>query len=183
MTVDTSTAVLDTSKAAAPDLAWSLDGDDAVLDFPADQPQPDDDEPAAGERYSWWLVWRYAALLVVVAAALAAVLVSVRDRREVPSTPAVAPPPTVAAPPTVYPRAPAAAPVDPDSVFLTELGIAGIPVTNTTAAVNGGRGVCADIAAGGTPQQEVQVVVRNNSLVTPAEARMYIAAAIDAYCP
>jgi hypothetical protein len=79
MSIDTS--VLGTSMAAAPELAWSLDADDAVLDFPADQPEPDDDEQAPGGRYSWCVAWRRAVLLVVAGAALAAALVSSMGNR------------------------------------------------------------------------------------------------------
>lgn len=91
MSIDTT--VLDTSVAVAPDLAWSLDGDDAVLDFPADWPEPDA-ELAPEERYSWGEVWRNAVLLIVVAAALAmlaAALVSVMLENH--ESVAAAPPP------------------------------------------------------------------------------------------
>lgn len=146
MSVDTT--VLDTSLAVTPDLAWSLAGEDSVLEFPADRLEPDDDEQTPDERYSWWLAWRNAVLLVVVAAALAvlaAVLTSMREDHE--SAAAAALP---------------AAPAVQDPSF--------DPV------------VCLYIKAGHTPQQAVESAQQNSSL-TLAEARKYVAVAMAAYCP
>lgn len=132
MSVDTS--VLDTSKAVAPDLAWSLAGDAGVLDFPL---EPRDDAP--GARYSWWSVWRRAVLLVVVSAALAAGLVfGLRGWHE---------PVTAAAP-----QSPS---VDSDPFLKEE---AGLPTTFY------GPDVCAYIAAGRTVQQAVESTQQNSSL-------------------
>lgn len=89
MSIDT--AVLDTSLAVVPDLAWSLE---TQIESPdADELLGVDDEQVPGERYGWGEVWRNAVLLVVVAAALAvlaAVLTSMRENHE--SAPAAIPP-------------------------------------------------------------------------------------------
>jgi hypothetical protein len=167
------TTGLDTSKAAAPDLAWSLEGDDnAELDFGADlprsvaggefsppegEPLPDDDEQAPGERYSWGLVWLRAALIVVVAAALAAVLVSsVKPDRHESAAPQSTSPDSAA-----FLRE-AAAPAVQDAYHDPE--------------------VCAYIRAGHTVQQAIEVGQRNG-WVTLEQARAYVAAAVSAYCP
>jgi hypothetical protein len=153
MSIDTT--VLDTSMAVAPDLAWSLDGEDAVLDFPADRPEPDA-EPALGERYSWWLVWRRAVLLVVVAAALAAGLVYAGNFVHLPARHDAAPAP---APPSW--------------------------MAPTGDAVQDGSHdpiVCTYIRAGHTVQEAVEAGQDGGAI--PLEfARAYVTAAIDAYCP
>jgi hypothetical protein len=156
MSIDTT--VLDTSMAVTPDLAWSLDTEDAVLDFPADRQELDDDEQVPVGRYSWWLVWRRAVLLVVVAAALGAGLVFVaRDWHELVPT-AVAPQSST-----------------PDSAaFLREE--AGLPSTFY------GPDVCAYIAAGRTVQEAVESTQQNGSL-TQAQARAEVNEAIKTYCP
>jgi hypothetical protein len=200
------TTVLDTSKAAAPDLAWSLDGDD--------------DEQAPAERYSWGLVWRNAALLVVVAAALAAVLVSVmRDRHESAQsstvgnptvarpatavtspptpTPKAAPPTTVtvtaspsktvdAAPSqTVAPPAPPRAPsqADLDERFMGDLTASGMQITSVSAVIASGHEICAYLAAGHTPVDTAAEVLRNNAGLTPATAEVMVDSAAAVYCP
>jgi Protein of unknown function (DUF732) len=150
------TTVLDTSAAAAPELAWSLEDDDEAIHHVTDLRKvagheafsPDLDD--AGERYSWWEVWRNAALLVLVAAALAvlaAVLTSVTLEDHEPA-PAVAPP--------------AAAVKDPSH-----------------------DDVCTAIAGGTTPEQlEAQMVApQQNSSLTLDQARDYVNTAIKAYCP
>jgi hypothetical protein len=154
MSIDTS--VLDTSMAVTPELAWSLAGDDAVLDFPDDQPESDDDAQVLGERYGWWLVWRRAVLLVVVAAALAAVLVYVGNFAHLPRRHAAAQSPT------------------PDSAaFLKEE--AELPSTFY------GPEVCGDIAAGDTVQQIVDAI--QNSPLTLEQLRAEVNTAIQTYCP
>jgi hypothetical protein len=160
MSIDTT--VLDTSKAALPDLAWSLDGDDAVLDFPADWPEPDNDEPDQGEHYGWWLVWLRAALLVVVAAALAAGLVFVLRGWHASA------PVTAAASQSPTPNS-----SDP---FLKEE--AGVMFYNS-------EDICSSIAAGHTPQQlEAQMGAPDyQGWPTLEQARDYINEAIRTHCP
>lgn len=154
MTIDTS--VLDTSKAVAPDLAWSLaDGDDEVVDFPVAEPEPAVVERAEGARYSWGAVWRRAVLLVVTGAAAAAVITSAMP----------APTATVA----MAPQSPT-----PDSdIFIREEAADGGPDT----------GVCTYIRAGHTPQQAAEAELPNNGALTPKTARDYVDAALRAYCP
>lgn len=156
MGVDTS--VLDTSKAVAPDLAWSLAGDAGVLDFPL---EPRDAEP--GARYSWWSVCRRAVLLMVVAAALAAGLVfGLRGWHE-------------SAPITAAPQSPSA---DSDPFSREE---AGLPFRLTPY---GAEGACISIAGGTTPEQlEAQMVAAAWRPVTLEEARDYVNAAIRTHCP
>lgn len=144
--------------AVAPDLAWSLDSGD-VVDFPEDRPEPDDDEQVLGGRYSWWLVWLRAALLVVVAAALGAGILFVARDWHAP--------------------APAAAPQSssPDSdPFLREE--AGVMFYNS-------EDICSSIAAGHTPQQlEAQMVAPDyQGWPTLEQARDYINEAIRTDCP
>jgi hypothetical protein len=159
------TSVLDTFKAAAPDLAWSQVGDNAELDFCADPPRSVataefsavEDEPVG--RYSWWLVWLRAVLLVVGAAALAAALVFVLRGWHAP--------------------APAAAPQSPSAdsdPFLREE--AGVMFYNS-------EDICRSIAAGHTPQQlEAQMVAPDyQGWPTLAQARDYINEAIRTHCP
>jgi hypothetical protein len=100
MSIDTT--VLDTSKAATLDLAWSLEvTDTASLGEP--EPLVVDDEQAPPGRYSWWLVWRNAVLLVVAAAlaALAVILVSMREGHA--AAPAASPPSYAAHDPSLDP--------------------------------------------------------------------------------
>lgn len=155
--------------AVVPDLAWSLDGDDAyavVVDFPADLPESDDEPlPDDVERYSWWSVWRRAALLVVVAAALAAGIVFVlHDWREwVPTATA--------------PQSPTA----DSAAFLKEEEVPNsAPDPDPNSAAN--PEVCRYIRAGRTVQQTIEDEQHDNSL-TPEQARAYVDASVNAYCP
>lgn len=153
MSVDTN--VLDTSMAVTPDLAWSLDGD-AVLDFPGERLEPAYEHVS---RYSWWLVWRRALLLVIAATVLAAGLVfGLRGWHEpVPVTAAASQSPSPNSDP-----------------FLKEE--AELPSTFY------GPDVCSYIAAGRTVQEAVESTQQNGSL-TPEQARAEVTAAIKTYCP
>lgn len=142
-----------------PDLAWSLDSGGDVVDFPEDDVPEPDDEPVLSGRYSWWLVWLRAVLLVVVAAALGAGIVFVLHGWHAP-TPAAAPQSS-----------------SPDSAaFLKEE--AGVMFYNS-------KDICSSIAAGHTPQQlEAQMVAPDyQGWPTLEQARDYINEAIRTDCP
>lgn len=180
MTIDASeTTVLEPAEAAAPDLAWSLSSDEPEVLSPGD--------PV--ERYGWGLVWRNAALLVVAAVLAAALLVFLGDRHEPPSAAAAAPAPASTPMPTMGlaadADAPTTVPAQPqsgpaDRLFLAELARAGIPVYFSSVSIGDGHQVCENIAAGETPQQQVPLFLYGR---TAEQARAYVAAAIDAYCP
>lgn len=154
MTIDTT--VLGTSKAGVPELAWSLAGDDDVLDFPDDPLEPGCAEQPLGVRYGWGAVCRRAVLLVVSGAAVAAGLVS--------AMPA----------PEVVPSAAPTSSSDSDP-FVKEEEAAGAGPSNDPD-------VCAYIRAGNTPQQTAEAEMHNSSL-TLAQARAYVDEAIRVYCP
>jgi hypothetical protein len=157
MSIDTT--ALDTSLAVVPDLAWSLDSGD-VVDFPEDLPEPDNEELAPVGRYSWWLVWLRAVLLVMVATALGAGIVFVMRGWHAP--------------------APAAAPqsTSPDTdAFLREA--AGPPFPDDPSR---DPEVCAYIRAGHSVQEAVEAG-QDGGAVPLEFARAYVTTAINAYCP
>ncbi|WP_180275960.1 DUF732 domain-containing protein [Mycobacterium celatum] len=88
-------------------------------------------------------------------------------------TPVAAPPPVTAAPRRV----------DPDQAFLSELRSNGIAVTDPSMAEQSAREGCDYMAAGHTPQEAVQLAMRNNPTLTLQDAEVYEGATIRAYCP
>ena len=200
------TAVVADDKATAlVGLAWS-----AAEDYPDDAETVDDmDRTTFWLRLS---VATAAAVVVVLGVVLAYVL-SQRTEPEpaaapavpapsapdvvVPSSPAPepspsvepAPPPVIIAPPPVTTEVPppprTTTPENPnaDSAFLNSLDRAGITINDVPTAIRGGQAVCTFIEQGHTARQAAQESRRNAPSLSLAEAGIYVASAVEFFCP
>lgn len=72
---------------------------------------------------------------------------------------------------------------DADAAYLSAIGRAGLVITTPERAIANGHSVCEYLAQGHTPSDAIMNDLAHNPTMSTANARDFIYAAINAYCP